>query len=47
MRRIGGQKKPDGCRLYNPEYRMYTCSIFPYQKQKKTEAKKIEIHDTG
>lgn len=41
------RKECDGCKSYNPECRMGACSIYPYQKQKKTEVKKVEIHDTG
>ena len=40
------RKECDGCKSYNPECRMGACSIYPYQK-KKTEVKKVEIHDTG
>ena len=41
------RKECDGCKSYNPECRMGACSIYPYQKQRKTEVKKVEIHDTG
>ncbi len=41
------RKEFEGCKSYNPECRMGACSIYPYQKQKKTEVKKVEIHDTG
>ena len=41
------RKKYDSCKFYNPECRMDACSIYPYQKLKKTEVKKVEIHDTG
>lgn len=37
----------NGCKSYNPERRIDACSIYPYQKQKKTEVKKVEINDTG
>lgn len=40
-------KECDGCKSYNPECQIGACSIYPYQKQKKTEVKKVEIHDTG
>lgn len=36
----------DGCKSYNLGCRMGLCSIYPYPK-KKTEVKKVEIHDTG
>ncbi len=41
------RKECDGCKSYNPECRMGACSIYPYPKKKKTEVKKVEIHDTG
>lgn len=41
------RKECDGCKFYNPECRMGACSIYPYQKQRKTGVKKIEVHDTG
>lgn len=37
----------DGCKLYNRECRMGVCGVYPYKKQKKTEVKKVEVHDTG
>ena len=41
------RKECDGCKSYNPECRMGACSIYLYQKQRKTEVKKVEVHDTG
>ena len=41
------RKECDGCKSYNPECWMSVCSIYPYQKQRETEVKKIEVHDTG
>lgn len=41
------RKKYDSCKFYNSECRMGVCSIYPYQKQKKTVVKKIEVYDTG
>lgn len=41
------RKECDGCKSYKPECRMGAYSIYPYQKQKKTEAKEKELHDTG
>ncbi len=41
------RKECNGCRSYNPECRMGACSIYSYQNKKKTEVKKVEIHDTG
>lgn len=41
------RKECGGCKSYNPECRMGACSIYLYQKQKKIEVKKVEIHDTG
>ena len=40
-------KECNCCKSYNPECRMGACSIYPYQKQKQTEIKEIEIRDTG
>ena len=40
-------KKYDSCKSYNPEWRMSVCSIYPYQKQRETEVKEKEVHDTG
>ena len=37
----------DGCKSYNPECRQGVCSLYPYQKQKKTEAKEKEVHESG
>ena len=41
------RKECDGRKSYKPECRMGACSIYPYPKKKKTEVKKVEIHDTG
>ncbi len=41
------RKEYDVCKPYNPEYQVGACSLYPYQKKKKTEVKKVEIHDTG
>ena len=41
------RKECDGCKSYNSECRMGVCSIYLYQKQRKTGIKKIEVHDTG
>lgn len=41
------RKECNGYKSYNPECRMGVCSIYPYQKKKKTEVKKVEVHDTG
>ncbi|WP_160560884.1 hypothetical protein [Parablautia muri] len=41
------RKECDGCKSYNPECRMSVCSIYPYQKQRETEVKEKEVHDTG
>ncbi len=41
------RKECDGCKSYNPECRMGVRSIYPYQKQRKTEVKEKELHDTG
>jgi len=41
------RKECDGCKFYNPECRLGACSNCPYQKQKKTEVKEKEVHDTA
>lgn len=40
-------EKCGGCKSYNPKCRLGACNIYPYQKQKKTEVKKVEVHDIG
>ena len=47
LRKSWKRKECRDCKFDNPECRMGACSIYPCQKQRKTEVKKVEIHDTG
>ncbi len=40
-------KEYDTCKSYNPEYQVGACSLYPCQKQKKTEESSIEAYDTS
>lgn len=40
-------KERNDCKSYNLEWQIGACSIYPYQKQRKTEVKEKEVHDTG